>query len=109
MEVTQMKALRTTGLGAALVMLAAALPGRAGTLPIYINSAPLIAPPATAPQIDARIWVNQALFDVTSLVNFTLPVPFESQNTLFFTNASLTFMNGDPGFRFFQNANGQRL
>src|SRR6266496_3169422 len=92
--------------GATLLLLVSVLPGLAGTLPIYINTAPLIAPPATAPQIDARAWVNQALFDVTSQFSFGLPIPFESQNTLSFTNAPLTLMNGDPGFRFFQNTNG---
>ncbi len=96
-------------LSAALLLLVCVFPGPSATLPIYINSAPLIAPPATAPQIDARAWVNQALFEVTSISSFNLPLPFESHNTLIFTNAPLTFMSGDPGFRFFQNTNGQRL
>ena len=93
----------------AVFVLSVALAGWSATVPIYINSSPLIAPPAIPPQIDARAWVNRSTFDVTTLGSFNLPIPFESQNTLFFTNAPLTLMNGDPGFRFFQNVNGQRL
>src|SRR6266542_4456922 len=95
--------------GATMLLLVSGIPGPAATLPVYINSAPLIAPPASAPQIVARAWVNQALFEVSSVSGFGLPLPFESQNTLFFTNAPLTLMSGDPGYRFFQNTNGQRL
>src|SRR5439155_2361654 len=85
------------------------MPGLGATLPIYINSSPLLAPPAIAPQIDATIWVNRSTFDVTTVSSFNLPIPFGSQNTLFFTNETLTSMNGDPGFRFVQNVGGQRL
>src|SRR5262245_10591834 len=91
----------------AMVCLAASL--SAQTTNLFINNSPLISPPAIAPQINARAWLNLALFDVTSLNSFNFPVPYESQNTLFFTNAPLTPMHGDPGYRWFQNTNGQRL
>ena len=55
--------------------LVAALNGAAATLPIYINGTPLDSPPQIAPQIDARVWLNQARFNVTNL-NFS-PVPYE--------------------------------
>src|SRR5262245_30989944 len=88
-----------------LLLASATLSGAAATLPIYINGAPLDSPPQTAPQIDARAWLNQARFNVTRF-NFS-PVPFESLNTRFFTNNSTMF--GDPGFRFFRNTNSQRF
>jgi hypothetical protein len=72
------------------------------TAPLFINSAPLFSPPATAPVIDARVWINEAPFSVVS-PNFS-PIPFESKNTLFFTNGpSGILMTGDPGFRFLNN------
>lgn len=88
----------------ALLWVLAALGAQAATLPIYVNSTRVVSPPQLAPQIDARAWLNQAFFGIT---NFT-GVPYESQNTLFFTNSPLTIMNADPGYRFFENVGGQR-
>jgi hypothetical protein len=91
-------------------LLLAAFPAGA-TTNLYVNSAPLASPPMTAPQIDARAWYNRALFGVTNLL-FGNPLPFESQGTLFFTNAPAPAgtMLSDPGFRFLQNTpSGQRL
>src|SRR5262245_27932243 len=83
----------------AIFTLAAVFRLSAATQPIFINSSPLVSPPAVAPQIDARAWANQALFDVTS---FTV-LPYQSINTLFFTNETQNFMHADPGFRFLLN------
>src|SRR6185295_7325022 len=88
--------------------LTAAFSAAAATLPIYINDAGVFAPPDLAPRIDARAWLNQATFQVSTFV-FGVPLPFESQNTLFFTNTPGITMLGDPGFRFVQNRGGQRL
>jgi len=74
----------------------------AATLPIYVNSSPFVSPPAVT-NIDARAWVNRALFDYTSPTG----LPFESLNTRFFTNTSTMIF--DPGVRFQRNANGQRF
>ena len=79
------------------------------TLPIYVNNSPVISPPQLAPQIDATIWANRSIFNVTTIGSFGSPIPYESINTLFFTNAASGVMNGVPGFRFFQNVGGQRL
>jgi hypothetical protein len=76
----------------------------AATLPIYVNSTKVTSPPQLAPQIDARAWLNQAFFGITNLTG----IPYESVNTLFFTNSPLTIMNADPGYRFFQNVGTQR-
>jgi hypothetical protein len=49
------------------VLLSSAAQSWSATAPIFINSVPFISSPTTpAPNIDARIWVNQALFSVTS-------------------------------------------
>ncbi len=80
---------------------------QSATIPLYINSTPLSSPPTPAPIIDARVWVNRALFDITSLTS----IPFEAYNNVLFTNsAAVTIpMVFDPGVRFQRNAGGQRL
>lgn len=95
--------------GAALIAAASTLP--AATLPIYINNAPFFSPPQQT-NINARAWLNRAYFDVFTPTG----LPFESLNTLFFTNVNTSvgqFPAGtmilDPGVRFFRNSNGQRL
>src|ERR1043166_3063442 len=72
----------------------------------FFNDTDLVSPPANAPVINAYAWVNRALFDVTTVNGSGLELPYESQNTLFFTN--LASMIGNPGFRFFDNVAGQR-
>src|SRR5262245_58096143 len=95
---------------AATLLLGAVMTSPAATLNLYINSAPVVAPPMTPPQIDARAWVNRAPFGITNISGST-PRPCESQSTLFFTNvgAPAGIMTGDPGFRFLQNVGGRRL
>ncbi len=88
------------------VLLLSMLPrGEAATIPLYINSAPYVAPLPNVPvtNIDARAWWNRALFDVTTTI------PFEAQNNRFFTNTSPTNMIFHPGVRFQRNTNGQRF
>jgi hypothetical protein len=84
------------------LVLAVATTAPAATLPVYENNAPMISPPTIAPQIDAVAWVNRSEFDVLTF----LGLPYESQNTRFFTNTPSGFMVMDPGIRFFRNANG---
>src|SRR5438093_693890 len=76
--------------------------------PIFFNYTDLISPPANAPVINAYAWVNAATFNVTTVNGSGLPLPYESQNTLFFTNAAGASMIGNPGFRFFNNVGGRR-
>src|SRR4051812_17355811 len=92
----------------ALLMLLAALSQAGATTNLYINSSPLTLG-MTPPQIDARAWYNRALFEVASFTSLQA-LPFESENTLFFTNAPSPAgtMSGDPGFRFFENAGTKR-
>src|ERR1051326_939970 len=79
----------------------------ADTAPIFINNTPTTSPPDETPAIDATAWVNHALFDITAVNGSGIPLPYESQNTLFFTNTAP--MVGNPGFRFFYNAGPSRL
>ena len=75
--------------------------------PAFYNDSPITSPPDNAPVIDAYIWVNRAPFSVTTQSGFGLPLPYESQHTLFFTNTSI--MSGNPGFRFYNNVSNQRI
>ncbi len=79
----------------------------AATIPSYVNATPLYSPPTPAPVIDARAWVNRAVFSVTSP---TL-VPFQAYNNRLFTNSAATStpMYFNPGVRFHRNTNGQRF
>jgi len=83
--------------------LLATLGGNTATLPLYLNNTPLTAPTlgVPVPVIDARAWVNTALFNIATTL------PYESQNTLFFTNTSGMYF--DPGVRYQRNANGKRF
>ncbi|HXJ61289.1 MAG TPA: hypothetical protein VNU68_31985 [Verrucomicrobiae bacterium] len=94
-----------------VLLLVASLASAPAATNLFISSTPVISPPMVAPQIDARAWVNRALFGVTNFNSFTVPLPYESQGTLFFTNAPAPAgtMLGDPGFRFLNNVGGQRL
>jgi len=71
----------------------------AATSPIYVSDSPVIAPPDIAPQIDATAFVNRSTFSVSSALLIT-PLPYETDNTLFFTNTGSGVMFGDPGYRF---------
>lgn len=95
------------GLAFVVVHFVAIGTGFSATAPTYINSSPLSSPPSPAPVIDARAWINEAPFSVAS-PNLS-PIPFESKNTLNFTNGpSGIAMFGDPGFRFLNNLNDGR-
>ena len=88
------------------VLMAGFAGGQSATIPIYINSLPFTNSLTTpAPIIDARVWINQAVFNIIS------SIPFEAYNNRFFTNsAALTKpMVFDPGVRFQRNAGGQRF
>jgi hypothetical protein len=83
------------------------LAGWSATAPIYINNSPVQSPPDIAPQIDATAFVNRSVF---SIGTFSLePLPYETLNTLFFTNTGSGVMTGDPGFRFNYAAGNSRL
>ncbi len=77
--------------------------------PIFINDTPITSPPDDVPAIDATAWLNRSTFDVTTSSGGGLPLPFEAQNNLFFTNTVGGVLRGNPGFRFFHNVGGQRL
>ncbi len=94
---------RFLGLASALMPLALVGPASGATLPVYENNAPLVSPPAIAPRIDAKVWINRSLFDVFSLV------PYDSLNTSVFTNTTSGRMIFDPGVRFHRNTNGFRF
>jgi len=102
MGLNPIQSLLKRGLRPAVLLLLGVNNSFSATVPQYVNSEPLFSPPATAPVIDARVWINEAPFSVTS-PNFS-PIPFESKNTLFFTNGpSGIAMAGNPGFRFLNN------
>ena len=61
---------------------------KAGVSPLFLNFGTL----TNAPQIDATAFANHGDFTVSSIL------PFESQNTLYYTNTGR--MLGNPGFRF---------
>jgi hypothetical protein len=79
----------------------------AATADLITTSTPVIAPPMIPPQIDAVAWHNRTVFGVTNFTSFASPLPYETQNTEFFTNSGSMF--GDPGFRFMLNTGSQRL
>ncbi len=75
------------------ILILAIVKGLCQTTPIYVNERDFVGD--TPPQVDARAFVNQALFNIT-----TTPYPFETQNTLYFTNKGSGTMYGSVGFRF---------
>jgi hypothetical protein len=81
---------------------ATALP--AVTLPIYFHDQPLDVPPSPAPTIDATRVVIRERF------NINIPTPYQTLNTLFYTNTGSGLVMGFPGFRydFFTN-NSRRM
>src|SRR5436190_1741856 len=92
---------------AAWLGLLTALPLFADTAPIFINDIPITSPPDDAPAIDATAWVNRAPFSVSAVNGSGIPLPFEAQNCLLFTNTAP--MSCNPGVRFLYNVGPQRL
>jgi hypothetical protein len=81
----------------AAVMLVSGLAASAATVPLYINSSPFNSPPQPGPVIDATAFVNQSTFNVATASG----QPFQTLNTLFFTNrTSAGQMTLQPGYRF---------
>ena len=74
------------------------------TAPLYNNTSPLTAPPV--PVIDARAFVNSSQFDIP--LGAGLENPFETYNTLFYTNTSSGVMSAYPSMRFNYLAGGTR-
>src|SRR5882672_6023340 len=111
MDISQIISPWKRKLASIIALLAVAFGASAATLPIYINNAPFISPPAQT-NIDARAWFNRAYFSVVTPTG----LPFESLNTRFFTNVTASVglypagtMIVDPGLRFFRNTNGHRF
>src|SRR5437867_875110 len=75
------------------ISLVSAFTAPAATQAIYINSSPVNG---TAPQIDATRFVNQSIFNVTTIGG----LPYSTLNKLFFTNRPSGNMACTPGFRF---------
>jgi hypothetical protein len=77
-------------------------PAALATDAFYINNGivSVTSPPTDPPQIDATNFVNNGLFAITNLNNGSLtpPFPYETWNTLNFSNRNR--MVGDSGFRF---------
>ena len=80
---------------AGLTMLSSWLAG-AATVAIHVNGSPLNSPPQPAPVIDATAFVNQSIFNVTT----SSGLPFQTLNTLCFTNTASGRMTLSPGGRF---------
>ena len=107
MEPSQMNYLsmkRTLFLAA--VLIGGLVNGQSATIDTYINGQPFTNSLTTpAPIIDARVWVNQAVFNIIS------SVPFEAYNNRLFTNSAALAkpMLFDPGVRFHRYTGGQRF
>src|ERR1051326_970406 len=93
--------------------LAGGLAAPAGTALIYVNDAPVQSPPDFLAPIDATSFVNRNLFSTGSShlisIGTIIPtLPFETANTLYYTNTSSGVLAGPPGFRFVFTTNGFR-
>jgi hypothetical protein len=86
--------------GFSLFYVSVAIAALAATQPIYINNSPVhvITPPQMAPTIDATAFVNRSEFEVNDI--YFSGLPYQTFNTLFFTNASSGIMSGNVGLRF---------
>ncbi|MCL5097865.1 MAG: hypothetical protein M1608_10150 [Candidatus Omnitrophica bacterium] len=73
---------------ASLVGLGLALKAVGAPIPLYYNYGSVTTPP----QIDATAFLNAGTFNIST------SLPFETQNTLYFTNRGI--MSGSVGFRF---------
>jgi len=101
-----------------LGLLSVAGAASAATVPIFINESPLVLPDAGLPTINAQAFVNQSTISVSPFTfTFSLgagtfglttagSLPFETFNTLFYTNEASGVMSGFPGFRF-MNTSGR--
>lgn len=89
----------------AVASLASVLLAPAATQSIYINASPVNSPPSPAPQIDATAFVNQNQFNVS----LSSGLPYQTLNTLFFTNRPSGNMTLTPGYRFDFFTNNLRL
>ncbi len=89
-------------LAAAALSLCGTLTLVAATAPIFINDAPVQSPPAFLAPIDATSFLNRSIFSVSTTL------PFETQNTVYYTNSASGVMSGFPGFRFIFTTNGFR-
>jgi len=92
-----MKQLLTTG-GLSLLTVLAALAAD----PIYINDVGVNSPPDVAPNIDAFGWLNRQTFNISAAA-----LPYETKDTLYFTNTPAGQMFGFPGFRFLNTVGSQ--
>lgn len=82
-----------------------------GTDPIYYNKGTVTSPP----QIDATVFVNGGLFDLSSsylstyyslYIGLFTDYPFQTDNTLYYTNLSAKLMRSTGGFLFQFATNG---
>ncbi len=73
----------------AVVIAAFVMSASAGTLPLYQNNATV-----DNPQVDATAFENNG-----TITTFTT-LPYDTANTLFYTNNASGVMTGDVGFRF---------
>ncbi|MFM1768768.1 MAG: hypothetical protein RJA22_1297 [Verrucomicrobiota bacterium] len=101
-------------------LVGAATAVRAAVLPIFVNDVPLQLPEAALPTVNALAFVNQSTITVSPFtINVGLGVggfgfssaatlPFETFNTLYYTNELSGTMSGSPGFRFLNTTNGVR-
>ncbi|HEY2953194.1 MAG TPA: hypothetical protein VGK40_11450, partial [Verrucomicrobiae bacterium] len=74
----------------------------AATAPVYVNDGPVQSPPDFLPPIDATSFLNRSTFSIFSTL------PFETLNTLYYTNSGSGALIGTPGYRLIYNANGFR-
>jgi hypothetical protein len=81
----------------------------AAPVPIFIIDTPTVLPGAGFPTINAQAFVNQSSFTVSgfsiffggAFFSFTSGnLPYETFNTLYYTNEAAGQMSGSPGFRF---------
>src|SRR5262249_27206283 len=78
------------------------LKASAATAALYVNDGPVQSPPDILLPIDATSFLNRSTFNV-----FTT-LPFETLNTLYYTNAGSGALIGSPGFRLNFITNGFR-
>lgn len=71
----------------------------AATVPVYTNDSPVVNPGP----IDATVFINRSQFTVSTAL------PYETLNTLYYTNTGSGVMSGTPGFRFLHVTNSTLL
>ena len=70
----------------------------AAPVPVYVVDEPVDVPPGIAPVINATTVVVADRFNVNTASS--PPQPYQTRNTLYFTNAPSGHIMGSPGFRF---------